>query len=321
MDFQQLRVFRAAAKNGGFTRASEQLHLSQSTVSQHIKQLESDLGGKLFARVGRRVVLSKAGELLLQYADRIFQDLKHAEMAVRELSMLKHSTVRLGVGAATMAYRLPRILSEYSARFPEIELVVVTGPTEILLEHLRAERVDIAIVMSPSPEPGMTIASAGREELVVVLRRGHPAGRKGIITPAELAKLRYISYEKGARMQNLIDQYFESLGIAPRAVMELENIESIKGLVRSGLGFAVLPKCTVTESGQARHFRIVAVKGPPLVRELGLVHLDAAMLPSAIRELGSRIVAGMKSDPSALAMEAPSKTIGPEKRKALESGS
>src|SRR6266568_8048819 len=148
MDFQQLRVFRAAAKSGGFTRAAGNLHLSQSTVSQHIKQLESDLGCKLFARVGRRVVLSKAGELLLEYADRIFQDLKHAEMAVRELSALKHGTVRLGVGASTMAYRLPRILSEYSARFPEIELVVVTGPSEILLDHLRAERVDLVIVMS-----------------------------------------------------------------------------------------------------------------------------------------------------------------------------
>jgi DNA-binding transcriptional LysR family regulator len=311
MDFQQLRVFRAAAKCGGFTRAGEQLHLSQSTVSQHIKQLESDLGSKLFARVGRRVVLSKAGELLLQYADRIFQDLKHAEMAVRELSALKHSTVRLGVGASTMAYRLPRILSDYSARFPEIELIVVTGTTEILLDHIRSERVDLAIVMSPVPEPGMTVTSAGREELVAVLRRGHPAARKEVITPAELARLRYISYEKGTAMQTLIDQYFESLGIAPRAVMALENIESIKGLVRAGLGFAILPRCAVSERGQTRHFRVMTVKGPRLIRELGLVSLDAPMLPPAIRELGNRIVAAMKSDPSALSMEALNKPIGP----------
>ena len=93
--------------------------------------------------------------------------------------------------------------------------------------------------------------------------------------------------------------------------MALENIESIKGLVRAGLGFAILPRCAVTERGQTRHFRVMTVKGSRLIRELGLVSLDAPMLPPAIRELGNRIVAAIESDPSALSMEALNKPIGP----------
>src|ERR1700693_6032829 len=140
MDLHQLRVFQAAVKSGGFTRAGEAMHLSQSTVSQHIQQLEEELGCPLFLRVGKRVVVSEAGTVLLQYAERIFRDLKNAEMAVRELSAMKRGTVRLGVGPTTLTYRLPRVLGEYKRKFPEIELIILAGTTEFLLQvHARAE--------------------------------------------------------------------------------------------------------------------------------------------------------------------------------------
>src|SRR5487761_1739885 len=135
MDFQQLRIFRAVVRSGGFTRASEQLELSQSTVSQHIRQLEDELGCSLFLRVGKRVFVSEAGKVLLVYADRIFHELKNAELAVRELSTMKRGTVRLGVGATTLTYQLPAALGEYKRRYPEIELIVITSTTESLLKQ------------------------------------------------------------------------------------------------------------------------------------------------------------------------------------------
>ena len=118
MDLHQLRVFQAAINSGGFTRAGEQLHLSQSTVSQHIKLLEEELGCSLFLRVGKRVLVTEAGKTLLQYAERIFRDVKNAEMAVREMNALKRGTVRLGIGATTLTYRLPPILRDYIRRLP-----------------------------------------------------------------------------------------------------------------------------------------------------------------------------------------------------------
>src|SRR5271154_694265 len=112
MDLHQLRVFGAAVKSGGFTRAGEELHLSQSTVSQHIKLLEDELGCPLFLRVGKRVLVTEAGQVLFQYAERIFRDVKNAEMALREIGALKRGTVRLGVGPTTLTYRLPHTLSD-----------------------------------------------------------------------------------------------------------------------------------------------------------------------------------------------------------------
>ena len=174
MDLHQLRVFQAAIKNGGFTRAGEQLHLSQSTVSQHIKLLEEEFGGPLFLRVGKRVVVTPAGQLLLQHAERIFRDVKNAEMAIREINTLKRGTVRLGVGPTTLTYRLPPTCGHYMRRLPQIELIVIAGTTEFLLEALQAQHLDLAIVMSNSPRPGVRLTPLGREELVFVLNQAHP---------------------------------------------------------------------------------------------------------------------------------------------------
>jgi LysR family transcriptional activator of glutamate synthase operon len=290
MDLHQLRVFQAACKSEGFTRASQQLHLSQSTVSQHIKQLEEELGCPLFLRVGKRVLVTEAGSLLLQYIEKIFHDLKNAEMAVREMSAIKRGAVRLGVGGTTLTYRLPHVLGDYNRRFPDIELIVLTGTTEFLLDAVKSQHVDLAIVMStPAPPAGMKVSPLGREELVVVLNREHPLARKSTLAPADLASLRFILYEKNTAMQDLIDGYFESLGVAPRIAMEVESIEAIKSLIRAGLVASILPLCAVGAPARGDQLRVMRVKGKPLVRELGLVTLDAAILPNAIRELAKAL--------------------------------
>jgi len=292
MDLHQLRVFQAAVKNGGFTRAGEALHLSQSTVSQHISQLEHELGCSLFLRVGKRVVVSDAGNLLVQYTEKIFRDLKNAEMAVRELSALKRGTVRLGVGPTTLTYRLPQVLADYKQRFPEIELIVLSGNTEFLLGAIQSQNLDLAVVMQSDVAPkGLIITPLGSEELVVVLNQDHPLARKSALDPADLAALRFILYEKNTAMQSLIDRYFELLGITPRITMEVENNEAIKSLVRAGLGASILPLCAVAQRSSSAQLRVLRVNGMPLVRNLQLVSVDAEILPNAIRELASTLVA------------------------------
>ena len=296
MDLHQLRVFQAAVKSGGFTRAGESLHLSQSTVSQHIQQLEEELGCPLFLRVGKRVVVSEAGTVLLQYAERIFRDLRNAEMAVRELSTMKRGTVRLGVGPTTLTYRLPHVLGEYKRRFPEIELIIMAGTTEFLLQSMHAQNLDLAIVMRTVVHlPGLTVTPLGREELVVVLNRDHPLAHKEILEPEDLAALRFILYEKKTAMMNLIDSYFESIGMTPRIIMEVENNEAIKSLVGVGLGASIIPRCAVEELPPASQLRVLHLKGAPLMRQLDLVTLDAQILPKAIRELAASLSAALST--------------------------
>ncbi|MGA2590677.1 MAG: LysR family transcriptional regulator [Bryobacteraceae bacterium] len=293
MDLHQLRVFQAAVKCGGFTRASEQLHLSQSTVSQHIKLLEEELGCPLFLRVGKRVQVTEAGNVLLQYAETIFRDLKNAEMAVREMNALQRGTVRLGVGPTTLTYRLPHVLGDYSRRFPNIELIVLAGTTEFLLDALRSQHLDLAVVMRTAFQPGLAVTPLGHEEMVVVLNRDHPLAHQRTVEPADLASFRFILYEKNTAMQNVIDRYFESLGVTPRIAMEVENNEAIKSLVRVGLGASIMPLCAVSEEPPGGLLRVLRVKGKPLTRELLLVSADAEILPNAIRELAASLIAAL----------------------------
>jgi LysR family transcriptional regulator, cyn operon transcriptional activator len=294
MDLHQLRVLQAAVKSGGFTRASEQLHLSQSTVSQHIKMLEEELGCPLFLRVGKRVRVTEAGSVLLQYAETIFRDLKNAEMAVREMNALKRGTVRLGVGPTTLTYRLPHVLVDYTRRFPDIELIVLAGTTEFLLEALRSQHLDLAVVMRTAPRPGLISTPLGREELVIVLNREHPLARRRTVEPADLGSLRFILYERNTAMQNLIGRYFESLGVTPRIAMEVENNEAIKSLVRVGLGASIMPLCAVSQEPPDGPLQVLRVRGKRLMRELRLASADAAILPKAIRKLASALVAALR---------------------------
>ncbi len=293
MDLHQLRVFQAAVKTGGFTRASEQLHLSQSTVSQHIKLLEEELGCPLFLRVGKRVQVTEAGRVLLQYAETIFRDLKNAEMAVREMNDLKRGTVRLGVGPTTLTHRLPHVLGDYARRFPDIELVVLAGTTEFLLDALRAQHLDLAVVMRTAPQPGIAVTLLGQEEMIIVVNRDHPLARRKTVEPADLASLRFILYEKNTAMQNLIDRFFESLGVTPRIAMEVENNEAVKSLVRIGLGASIMPLCAVAREPRNSALHVLRVRGKPLARELCLVSAGSEILPNAIRELAALLIGAL----------------------------
>lgn len=293
MDLHQLRVFHAAVTNGGFTRAGEMLHLSQSTVSQHIKLLEDELGCPLFLRVGKRVQVTEAGKVLLPYAERIFRDLKNAEMAVREMNALRRGTVRLGVGPTTLTYRLPSVLADYKRRFPDIELIVLAGTTEFLLQALRSQRLDLAVVMASGPQPGLTLKPLGREEMVFVISREHPLARRRTIEPSDLPSLRFILYEKNTVMQNMVDRYFEVLGIEPKIIMEVENNEAIKSLVRAGLGCSVLPLCALRDEPSDSSLHILRVRGRPLIRQLRLASAGAEVFPRAIAELAETITSAL----------------------------
>lgn len=291
MDLQQLRVFRAVVESGGFTRASEQLGLSQSTVSQHIKQLEDELGSSLFLRAGKKVYISEAGKQLVIYADRIFREFKNAEMSVRELSAMKRGTIRLGTGATTLTYQLPKVLGEYKRRYPHIDLIVITATTESLLTQVATQTLDLAIVMQTANTPQhVFITPLETEELVVILNAEHSLARKNSLDPADLESLPFILYEKHKVMQDLIESYFVRMKISPRISMTLENIEAIKSLVIAGLGASIVPLCSVASVPPTSMLRVMRVKGFPLQRHLALATLDAEALPAAIEKLAAQII-------------------------------
>jgi LysR family transcriptional activator of glutamate synthase operon len=295
MDLHQLRVFHSAVKSGGFTLASRKLHLSQSTISQHIKQLEEELGCQLFMRVGKQVLPTEAGLLLREHCEKIFQDVKNAKMSIQELAGLQRGTVRFGTGATTLIYQLPPVLETYQACFPNIELIVVSEITDLLLNDVQAQRLDLALVMMPVDEANLQVTPLCNEELKVALPSRHPLARKRALNIDDLRELRFILYERKTVMRGLIDNFFAELGVTPRVAMVMENIEAIKSLVGAGLGASILPFHAVGNEAADQKVSLLRVDKHPLFRQLVLVTLKSSYIPNAVRELHNLIAKGLGS--------------------------
>lgn len=290
MDLHRLRVFQAAGRSLSFTSAGRELSLSQSTVSLHIKQLEEELGCPLFIRSSRQVALSEAGAVLLTYADRIFSEIGHAELAVREFATTQRGTIRLGVGATTLTYLLPKVLQSYRKKYPQIEIVVTTAVTEVLLQRLMENQLDLAVVMSPS-EALLSVETMPlvEEELVIVLPEGHALSAKPVLTMRDLDGLAFLSHVRGTAMHTVQQTLFDTMGVQPHIAMELENMESMKALVAAGVGAALLPRCCVAE-GYDAGLAVRSVRGISMTRSLLLASTDWRAHPPATRRLARRIV-------------------------------
>ena len=204
---------------------------------------------------------------------------------------MKRGTIRLGVGATTLTYRLPKVLWDFKRSYPDIELIAITATTESLLKQVASQEVDLAIVMQVSQPPGnVLITPLDSEELVVIVNNEHPLARKSSLDPADLEKLPFILYEKYSAMENMIESFFLRMGVSPKIVMKLENTEAIKSLVVAGLGASIVPICSVNSTPQAPMLRIMRMNGFTLERELALATLNAETLPTAIEKLAARLI-------------------------------
>lgn len=288
-DLHHLRVFQAVAATGSFTEAGRSLFLSQSTISLHVKQLEGELGCVLFIRGSRRVSLSPAGKVLLAYAERVLAEMKNAELAVREYSTTQRGTIRFGVGATTLIYMLPQVLRDYREKYAQIEIQVSTATTEVLLQGLLDQTLDLAIVMSPSAALAQVeTVPLVRERLVVVLPEASPLSAKPALLPRDLDGMPFISHLPGTAMRTVQQNYFDQMGINPRSAMEMENMEAIKSVVRAGMGVALLPDCCVAGSA-GKGLTGKRVRGFSMYRELLLACLHWEAQPPATRRLAQRI--------------------------------
>ena len=248
MDLQltHLRTLEAVARHGSFSRAARELRLTQPAVSMQVRQLERDLGLPLLERVGKRTYTTKAGEVLLAHAGRARQELERGVELVQQLRGIVAGRVRLGTSASFSIYLLPPALRRFRVRYPQTELVVVTGNAP---EIARAVVANELVAIGP---PG----------------RRWPRGRR--VNAAELVREPLILFEQGATLRRVIDEWFQRGSASPALPMELGNTEAIKKLVETGLGLSVTSWFAAKADVRAR--RLAAVRlDPPLFRRIGIV--------------------------------------------------
>ena len=272
MDLQvtHLRTLQAIACHGSFSRAAQALNLTQPAVSMQVRHLEQALGLSLLERVGKRAFPTRAGELLLAHADRALRELEAGVERVQELRGVVAGRVRLGTSASISIYLLPPALRRFRARYPETEVVIVTGNASEITRAIVANELDVGIVSLPVRDRELAVAPFFRDELVAIAPAESPLRRTRAVDARTLAGHPLILFEAGATLRRVIDGWFHRAGVAPRSPMELGNTEAIKKLVEAGLGLSITSWFSV--KGEVRDRTLAALRlTPPLERQIGLV--------------------------------------------------
>jgi DNA-binding transcriptional LysR family regulator len=285
MDVRQLEMFRSVAEEGGFTRAAERLHVSQSAVSRQVKLLEEELGSQLLHRHGRRVALTASGELLLKLANRVQRDIQDAVWQLSETGKLHRGQLRLGGGMTVCLFILPRLLKRFRKLYREVDLRVTSGTSEAILRLLRNHEVDLGLLTLPIVATDMEVVPVLKEEMVVVTAPGHPLSRARAADPKSLARFPWILFETGSNSRKVIDRFFLEESVPADVAMETENVEIIKAMVASGLGIGLIPYSAVAKDVRAGRFAFTRVRGRRLYRETGWVYLKSDYVPRTITEV------------------------------------
>lgn len=273
MNLEQLRGFVEVADLGHFTRAAENLHLAQPSLSRQISTLEQELGAELFHRVRGNITLTSAGETLLPRARRMLADAGAIRAEMAELAGLQRGRVRLGATPTLCNSLVAEVLTAFRAVHPGVELQITEGGSNMLIEQLTAGAVDMALVtMSESrlaAAGSMVRAPLLTEELVVISSAAQPPIAEATIGIAALADLPLVALAESYDLRAVTDEALRRAGLTPTFAIEGAEMDAVLRFVERGLGVAVVPATVLLDRPTLRAVRLAA---PQLARTIGIAH-------------------------------------------------
>jgi LysR family transcriptional activator of glutamate synthase operon len=272
MNLTTLKYLVSVAELGSLTAAAEAQHVTQPAISIRLRKLQDELGLAIVELEGRRLRLTRAGEVVLDYARRFGRLEEELLREIADLEGLDRGRIAIGTIDAASAYVLPRVFSRFRKRHPGIEISLEVMATNPLLSELRAGRLDLVVGTLPI-EGGedLEVYPIYTERLLLVAHPAHPLSRRRNLTSAALQGQALISFHEGAITRRIIEEVLESHGVSPRVTMTTDSPEAIRNLVAAGLGLAILPERVVRDGIRRRS--LVEIKIPRLAfrRTLGLI--------------------------------------------------
>lgn len=242
----QIEAFVEVARRGSVSRAAEALFVTQPALTARLKSLERQLGTPVLVRTGRGVRLSDAGRAFLPYAQRALEAVEEGARVVGDLGRGGTGQLALGAAPAVSTYVLPAILERLQAAYPSLQLAVRTGHSEEVLDLVLREQVEIGLVRALR-HPEIESIPLYEDELVLVAHPEHGFARSGEVAVGEIALERLILFDRTSSYHDVTSAFLRQAGVIPRGVMELDNIDAAKKMVRQGLGVALLPYTAVVE--------------------------------------------------------------------------
>ncbi|HBB35739.1 MAG TPA: LysR family transcriptional regulator [Cyanobacteria bacterium UBA9273] len=278
----QLKVFEAVARHNSFTRAAEELFLTQPTVSMQVKQLTKAVGMPLFDQVGKRLYLTQAGEELVKSCRAIFDHLDQFEMTVADLKGLKRGRLRVAV-ITTAKYFIPRLLGPFCQRYPGIDVSLQVTNHEHIINRL-TENLDDLYVMSQLPEHlDITYQQILENPLVVIAPANHPLAGEKNIPLQRIGAEPFIMREPGSGTRKAVQALFEEHKIALKVQLDLGSNEAIKQAIAGGLGISVLSCHTLALEGASSQLTVLDVEKFPIERYWYAVYPNGKQLSIVAR--------------------------------------
>lgn len=275
-----LATFRLVIQRGSFSAAADVLGISQPAVSLQIRQLEQFLQTRLVERTGRGIKATAAGQALLVHGERIEQAV---DETLRSVSAFNHDvsgTITLGTGATACIHLLPPLLQQLRTDYPLLRVGVTTGNTLDIVRAIEENRLDMGLVTLPVSGRALDVMPVMDEEFVFIASQAQQAMFTDL-RPDALHTLPLIAFESGSGTRALIDGWFEASGLTIAPAMQLGSIEAIKRMVRSGLGYSIVPKMAVEQKAD-REGLCVSSLSPVLQRQLAVVMRQDKILSKGI---------------------------------------
>jgi DNA-binding transcriptional LysR family regulator len=277
---RQLQVFEKVATHLNYSRAAEELYLSQPAVSMQIKQLEGHIGLPLFEQMGKKIFLTEAGRELFHYSRSITQQLAEMETAFNEMKGLAQGKLTLSV-VNTANYFTPRLLAKFCQRHPNINVILQVANRDAVLKQLADNSTDLAIMGQP-PEGLDIIAEPFLDNQVVVIASpSHPLTGHKRIKLTRLAQETFLSREPGSGTRSAMERIFAEHHIQPRISMEMETNEAIKQAVQAGMGLGILSLHSIELELETKRLAVLAVEHFPLRRHWYVAHRSNKRLSGA----------------------------------------
>lgn len=269
MELRHLRYFLGVAEAKHFTRAAAKMHVTQPTLSHQIRQLEGQLNLRLFDRVGRRVELTAAGELLLPHARRVMKELAEAESALLDLHGLKRGKLRVGIMQTVNSCVIPEIVAQFSSAHHGVRVTCHELSVEDIEAGLESGKLDLGISFMPPRRTGLQGEWLFTEELVAVVRQDHALAQRRSIQVRELGSVPLVLLAPNYCTRQLIDRAFAEARLVAEPRVEMNSVESILSTVRSSGLVTILPVLAMCrrETGLAA----VRLTNPEPKRAVGLL--------------------------------------------------
>jgi DNA-binding transcriptional LysR family regulator len=281
---RRLRVFHAVAKHLSFTKAADALFMTQPAVTFQIKQLEEHFSTRLFDRAQGRIALTPAGAVAFEYADRILALDAELDQRLKEFSGQEGGPLLIGASTTIAEFLLPRVLGEFKASHPAVVPRLFVANSDAVQERVAERTLDLGFIEGDSHLPSLATDACCEDELQVVCAPGHPLAARSSVAPGALTEHAYIGREMGSGTREVIDKYLHRAALSHdslQLVMEASSPEALKGLVATGLGFAIMSRATVAM--EVRLGALVAIPlSPPLLRQLCVVYPRERIHPRAV---------------------------------------